>query len=594
MNKHLRVTIIGCLILLMLVVFAVSRPGTSQAYSPKKKHQEDGLFVHGRILVQFRPSLMALRQPNVIAEEGASDGGEIGETGVHLVELPEGADEEAFVNVFRARPEVEFAELDRIVPVQEMIPNDPWYSNWEWYLPKISAPAAWQTTTGVNSVTIAIVDTGVDGAHEDLASKLVPGWNVYGNNSDSSDVYGHGTKVAGTAAASSNNGMGVASVAWNCRIMPVRVSATDGTASYSNIATGLTWAANHGARVANVSYIVSGSSTVSSAAQYFQSKGGVVTVSAGNYSTFDSSPDNPYVLTVSATDPNDLLYSWSNTGNNVDVAAPGWSYTTVRGGGYSSASGTSISAPIVAGVAALVISANPSLTAPQVQDILKQSADDVGSSGWDASYGWGRVNAARAVGLAVGNTSPPPDTTPPAVGFSSPAPGATVSSTLSVQVTASDNVGVNLVSLSVDGTLVGGDNAAPYTFSWSTNTASNGTHTLMATASDVAGNTTNTSITVSVNNPLSDTLPPAINITAPANGSKVSGNVSVYVSATDNIGVVRVELYVDSKLVATSSASPFATKWNTRREASGSHTLQCKAYDAAGNSGTSALVRVYK
>jgi len=537
---------------------------------------------------------MALRQPDVIAEEGASDSGEIGETGVHIVELPEGADEEAFVNVFRSRSEVEFAELDRIVPVQEMIPNDPWYSNWEWYLPKISAPAAWQTTTGVSSVTIAIVDTGVDGAHEDLASKLVPGWNVYGNNSDSSDVYGHGTKVAGTAAASSNNGMGVASVAWNCRIMPVRVSATDGTASYSNIATGLTWAANHGARVANVSYIVSGSSTVSSAAQYFQSKGGVVTVSAGNYSTFDSSPDNPYVLTVSATDPNDLLYSWSNTGNNVDIAGPGWSYTTVRGGGYSSASGTSISAPIVAGVAALVISANPSLTAPQVQDILKQSADDVGSSGWDASYGWGRVNAARAVGLAVGNTSPPPDTTPPAVSFSSPAAGATVSLTFSVQVTASDNVGVNLVSLSVDGTLVGGDNAAPYTFSWNTTAASNGTHTLMATASDAAGNTTNTSITVSVNNPLSDTIPPAINITAPANGSKVSGNVSVYVSATDNIGVVRVELYVDSRLVATSSASPFATKWNTRREASGSHTLQCKAYDAAGNSGTSALVTVYK
>jgi len=564
---------------------------TSLAQSQGGPVQAGPSFVPGRLLVQFRPEVTKSRGRRLIAQAGASDAGEISGTGVRILELPAGADEEVFLHAFKSRPEVEFAELDRIVPVQDIVPNDPWYTNWEWYLPKISAPAAWSTTTGNSNITIAIIDTGVDGAHEDMASKIVPGWNIYNNNSDTRDVYGHGTMVAGTAGASSNNSRGVASVAWGCGIMPVRVSATDGTASYSNIASGLTWAANHGARVANVSYIVSDSSTVTSAAQYFQSKGGVVTASAGNYGTFVSSADNPYLLTVSATDPNDVLYSWSNTGNNLDLSAPGWSYTTVNGGGYSTASGTSISAPIVAGVAALVLSANPTLTPTQVQTILKQSADDLGPSGWDPSYGAGRLNAARAVSSAGGGGGG--DTTPPTVSFASPTNGATVSGTTTVQVSAIDNVGVASVSLSIDGTTIGTDAASPYAFAWNTTGVTNGAHTLTPTAKDAAGNITGTAITVTVSN-LGDTAAPSISITSPANGSTVSGNVSVNVSASDNVGVANVELYVDGRLTATATSAPFATRWNARREASGPHTLQCKAYDAAGNVGTSAAVTVYK
>jgi subtilisin family serine protease len=173
-----------------------------------------------------------------------------------------------------------------------MIPDDPWNLD-EWALLEIAAPSPWAITSGSSAITIAIIDTGVDASHEDLALKLIPGRNIYDNNSDTSDVFGHGAKVAGASAASSNNAMGVASVAWGCRVMAVRVSAADGTASYSNIASGLAWAADHGAHVANISYIVSGSSTVTSAARYFQSKGGVVTVSAGNNGAFDSLADNP-------------------------------------------------------------------------------------------------------------------------------------------------------------------------------------------------------------------------------------------------------------------------------------------------------------
>ena len=305
-------------------------------------------FVPGRILVGFRPATTKSSGHRVITQAGANDLGEIPETGVHILDLPAGANEEAFVHAFKSQPEVEFAELDRILPPAEMLPNDFWYSS-EWHLPKISAQNAWPMTIGSSSITIAICDTGVDATHPDLASKIVPGWNVYNNNSNTADVNGHGTAVAGAAASCSNNGIGVASVAWGCSIMPIRISDANGNATFSSMANGITWAANHGARVANVSYIGTDSATVKSAAQYMQSKGGVVTVAAGNYSTFGSAPDNPYVLTVSATNTSDVLSSFSNYGNNIDLAAPEGVYTTTRGGGYSYQGGTSFSAPIVAG-----------------------------------------------------------------------------------------------------------------------------------------------------------------------------------------------------------------------------------------------------
>src|SRR5262249_20345939 len=153
----------------------------------------------------------------------------------------------------------------------------------------------------------------------------------------------------------------------------------------------------------------------------FQSKGGVVTVSAGNYNFFDPTADNPYVLTVSGTDANDALASFTNTGNNIDLAAPGVNvWTTDQGGGYAAESGTSFSAPIVRGVAALVLPVTPSLSGAQVQDVLKPSADALGPPGWDPGYGYGRVNAAAAVALAR-TTTGIPDTTPPTVSFASPA-----------------------------------------------------------------------------------------------------------------------------------------------------------------------------
>lgn len=497
-----RLLIATCVATLLVLVLStgLTLNGTRAQKEENHTQPSDGSeqFVPGRILLKFRSNITPHHARQIIAGLGAREADEIPGLGVHILDLPHQASEMAFVYAFRGRPEVEFAELDRILPYQGLIPNDPLYfSDWSWSLPRLSASDAWSMTTGNSNVTIAILDTGVDGTHEDLASQMVPGWNVYNSNSDTRDIHGHGTAVAGIAAASGNNGVGIASVCWGCRIMPLRISDNYGLATYSDIASGLTWAADQGARVANISYNATASSTVSRSADYFQRKGGIVTVASGNSGTFDDSSDNLNVLTVGATDLTDSTYSWSNTGNNLDLVAPGFVYSTMVGGGYAVAQGTSASAPLVAGAAGLLFSLYPGLTPTQVQDILRQSADDMGTPGWDFNYGHGRLNLHKALAMAS--------------------------------------------SLS-------------------------------------AG----------------DQTPPNDTITSPSEGQTVSNNVSVFVNVTDNVGVVKVELYVDGKLSGTSGTAPFTIKWSTRRTPSGAHMLQSKAYDAAGNVGSSELLAVYK
>jgi hypothetical protein len=553
--------------------------------------QQPSAFVRGRVLVHFREFVSSAQAKNVVAGMRARSIGEIPQIGMHIVELPSNASETAYLNAFRQRSEVALVELDRVHPPQQLTPNDPSYAS-QWYLPRIDAPNAWPLTTGTGNIIIAIADTGVDPTHPDLVSKLVPGWNVTGNNSDTHDVYGHGTMVAGTAAAASNNGKGVASVAWNCWIMPVRISQDNGYAYDSTIAGGITWAADHGARVVNVSYKVTGSATVSAAAKYFHGKGGVVTVAGGNYSTFESLPDDPYMVTVAATDSTDVLYSWSNRGTHLDLTAPGCVTTTVNGGSYGGACGTSVAAPVVAGVAALVLSANPGLSATQAITLLRQTADDLGAAGWDSTFGAGRVNAARAVQQAFSGTSSA-DTASPGVSFVSPVNGATVSGAAGIQVAATDNVGVASVTVTLNGASLGTDTTAPYSFSWNTPNWANGAYTLVATAADSAGNSAATSITVTVSNPsaAADTTAPTVAITSPLSGSTVSGNSVITAAAGDNVGVTRVEFYLDNRLLATTTADPFKCRWNTNKRA-GVHSLQAKAYDAAGNVGVSTVVTI--
>ncbi len=491
-------------------------------------------------------------------------------------------------------PHLKFAELDRRIPA-DLVVDDP-YSGSEWHLPVIRAASAWDATQGAG-ITIAILDSGVLGTHPDLASKLVAGWNFYDNNNNTADVNGHGTAVAGAAAAITNNGAGVSGVAGAAKIMPIRVSDSAGYAYYSTIAAGVTFAADNGARVANASFSgVYTSAAVQSAAAYLKSKGGVLVVSAGNSGTDDGSLASTAMIPVSATDSADARASWSSFGKYVAVSAPGVGiWTTGSDGGYRAASGTSFSAPITAGVVALMMAAKPALSAAQVESLLYSTAVDLGTAGRDIYFGYGRIDAAAAVAAATATTTVAADTQSPAVGIAAPVGSATVAGLTAVDVLASDNVGVIRVELRVNGSTVATDTAAPYQFSWDTTKVGNGTVDLMAYAFDAAGNSkASASVPVNVaNNVIADTTAPVVTISNPLGGSKVSGNVQIKVSASDNNGAAAIKqsLYINGRLMTSASGGSLAYTWNTRKIAAGSYTIQAVAADAAGNK-TSGAVQV--
>jgi len=209
-----------------------------------------GQYVRGRVLVMARAGLPQAALASIVGAHGGKARA-IGESGLHIVDLPAQASETAVAQLLARNPNLKFAELDR--PVQHaMAVNDPYIGS-EWHTTKMNVPTAWDVTQG-SGVVIAIIDTGVDGTHPDLSSRMVPGWNFYDNNSNTADVQGHGTATAGTAAATLNNGTGVAGIAGQARIMPLRISDTSGTGYFSAIAQAITHAADNGARVASISY----------------------------------------------------------------------------------------------------------------------------------------------------------------------------------------------------------------------------------------------------------------------------------------------------------------------------------------------------
>lgn len=544
-------------------------------------------WVPGRILVQPRPGLPEAELEKILKTHGGKSVGKIEAIDVHIVQLPENASEKAVAALLTKNPHLKFAELDYLLQATGTA-NDPYFAS-AWHLPKVGAPTAWENSTG-NGITIAILDSGVDSSHPDLAGKLVSGWNFIDNNSNTADVYGHGTKVAGAAAAASNNALGVASVASGAKIMPLRVTNTSGTASLTALASGLTWAADHGARVANLSfYGPSASSTVVSAAQYMKNKGGLVTVSAGNYGTEATFASTSTMIIVSATGSTDARTSWSSYGAYVDVAAPGDGiWTTIKGGGYGAVSGTSFSAPVTAGAIALMMAANPALAPTQLEQLLFSTAKDLGTVGWDKYYGIGRINAAAAVQAAAATQSS--DTQSPGVNLTSPTGGGTVKGLVPVGANASDNVGVTKVELRANGTLVATDITSPYSFTWDSTSVSDGNATLTAYAYDAAGNYSSSSVAVNVANSVAtDTVVPVANISNPGNGSMVSGTVGIQGSGSDNVGVASLQLYIDGMLVATATGNSLTYSWNTRKVGSGTHTLRLDARDAKGNVGSKTI-----
>ena len=575
-------SILSAVLLAGLTIFNVQQSQASTA--PAK-------FVEDELLVQFIAGVPHEKAQAIVMGHGANEADEIAPIRVKRIKVPPQSIQKV-KNALANNPHVKFVE-ENFLAAGGSTPNDPSYAS-QWHLSKVSAPQGWDITTGSSVVDIAIVDSGVDPTHPDLAGKLLPGYNFLNGTTDTHDVLGHGTAVAGTAAAISNNSVGVSGLAWNNPIMPLVVLDATDYASYSNIASAIIYAADRGVRVINVSIGgSSASSTLQNAVNYAWSKGSLVFASAMNNGT--STPYYPAACTnaiaVASTDANDNRSSFSSYGNWITISAPGsYIYTTNRGGGYGAWNGTSFSSPLTAGLAALILSVNPALTNQQVKEIMLQNADDLGTAGFDQYFGNGRINVAKSL-LAAQTSVPQPDTLAPAVSIASPAAGTSVSGSTAVNVTASDNVGVTKVELYLNGSLLASDTTATYSFLWDSTQNPDGSYQLEARAYDAAGNV-GSSTTVSVTSSNSrDTTAPAVAITSPVNGKSITGlkSVSIKISASDNAGVVRSELYIDGILKTSSASGSLSYNWNLRNVVSGQHVIMAKAYDAAGNIASSTI-----
>ena len=313
-------------------------------------------------------------------------------------------------------PSVAYVEVDAAVHAT-LVPDDPFFGpSTEWGLPLIGAPTAWDTSTGAGGPILAVVDTGVDAAHPDFDGRVLPGIDLVNGDDDASDDNGHGTHVAGIIAATGNNGIGGAGVCWGCRILPVKALDGAGSGAYSTLASGITWAADHGAKVINLSLGgAMDSITLRAAVAYAQEQGAVVVAAAGNGGV--ATPFYPAglegVIAVGAVDDADARSDFSNYGRDwVDVAAGGCSESTWPDGAYASLCGTSMAAPFVSGSLGLLLAAYPAASPTDAAAALEATAGPDGAA-WTA-FGVIHVDRALASLLRVGlpDPTPPPAPTP--------------------------------------------------------------------------------------------------------------------------------------------------------------------------------------
>ncbi|MBN1271720.1 MAG: peptidase S8 [Candidatus Aminicenantes bacterium] len=395
------------------------------SYKPTLYHSDPLPFSENKILVRFKQGSNEARIQGIIQAASTRSLKRISALDLFVLELDPGTDVNWALTKFRHNPQVLYAEPNYRIRLAET-PNDTLF-NLQYSLyntntipgstppedrADIHAPEAWEETKGDQAVLIGILDTGVDLLHPDLNDKIIDSGRDYVNDDfDATDDHGHGTHAAGIAAAETNNAEGIAGVAWNCKILPVKVLDNTGVGEYDMLIQGIIYAADQGVHVINMS--LGGdfpSQGLADALQYAYDKGIVCVASTGNDGggvLYPAAYDDT-CLAVAATNANDERPDWSNFGPEVDVAAPGvniWSCvpTWLLGSEYlpyQQKSGTSMSSPHVAGLAALIKSLKPWLSASDIMNIICYSAEDINSDelpGKDQFLGYGRINMENAL-----------------------------------------------------------------------------------------------------------------------------------------------------------------------------------------------------
>ncbi|MEU4239395.1 S8 family serine peptidase [Actinoplanes sp. NPDC026619] len=493
----------------------------------------------------------------------------------------------------KSDPNVAYVEVDHVRKMAETTPDDPIYG--EGYQPELkelNVPTAWDTTTG-SAVNVAVLDTGVNAGTngvDDLSGALLGGYDFVNNDSNAADDEGHGSEVASLIAARGNNSLGMAGVCWSCQILPVKVLDYKGDGYDSTIAKGITWAVQHGAKIINMSLGgVQSSQVLSDAVAYANASSVLVVAAAGNSNSTTKQYPAAYtdVLAVGATArcPNwqsnvgctegitgkaSFSSYNSSTVKWVDVAAPGTVYNKDSNGNYSSGqSGTSFSAPLVTGVAALMKSNKPSLTGWSLLSQIQASATPIPGT-WVT---YGKVNAAKALTMSS-------ETTPPTISGLSPAQNAKVRGTVTFTPVNLTDVGsgVRSITLWVDGVFKSGTYKAPWALKWNS-AGRNGTAKVSFRVFDKAGNQRYYDRVV-----IADNTAPTVKVTkAPANKAKIKGTVKIYYTGSDKYGIKNYQLIINGKVVSTHTNTA-AFSFVASKYPKSSIKVQVRAYDVAGNS----------
>lgn len=509
-------------------------------------NNESPKYKEGVIIVQFEPTSKAEEKAQIRTEQGLSIAKNLKKKGLELVKINGHKSVEEVIDRLNKRKGVVFAEPDYLL-YPSFIPNDTYYDLlWGMENSKdndINASSAWDIQMG-SGVVVAVIDTGVQTSHPDLTGQFVAGYDFYNNDSSVYDGPDddHGTHVSGTIAAIANNNEGVIGVAPEVLIMPLKFLGPDG-GSTSDAILAINYASANGADVINASWGGGGySEALKTAIEDF---GGPFVAAAGNsrmdtdrFAHYPSSYDSSNIISVAAIDSKGRLARFSNYGDvTVDVGAPGVDIASTYPGGYAYMSGTSMAAPHVTGIAALMLAEDSNLTTTELISVMFDTVKPLDSLNGKTLTG-GLVNAQSA--LDALNGSPEPGNTAPVVTISEPTDQTTVQEGTIVTFTgsASDAEEGNLSSQinwssDIDGNL-GTGSSVNYTLS-------TGTHTVMATVTDAGGLTSEDSITVIVE---SITPPPVGELSSDVvysywhHPKKDYGSVEASVTVTDGQNLV--------------------------------------------------------
>ena len=436
--------------------------------------------------------------------------------------------------------------------------------------------------TGVN---VYILDSGIRVTHSEFEGRARGAFNARNDGiSEATDCLGHGSHVASIAGGK------VSGVAKQANLYSVRVLGCDNLAYWSDYVAGLDWIKANGIKPAVVNASIAGY-TNQSATEAIASlvNSGITFVGAAANENDDACNYVPgaasEAIAVGSIDSGDVRASYSNFGSCVDIWAPGSAISGAYNGddtSYTLKWGTSMASPMVAGAAALYLQRHQTATPAQVRaEILRGATNGALDTATLEPGSPNKLLFASYLG----------DNVRPAATLTAPSDGTTLSGTFTLSAIASDNVEMQGVRFYFGNAELKFDTTVPYSVNVNTSSVANGTYSLTARAIDLAGNVTDSTVTITVANGGDATLP-TVSVTAPVAAATVRGSVTFSANASDNVAVARVEFLVDGALLAADTSSPYSVTWNTTTVSEGAHTLMARASDTANNTKTSTAVSV--